>query len=265
MLRTAAALATACGLVLLSPLPALAAAPSNDTIAGATPITAFPFDAVVDTSQATTDATDAALNASCGAPVTNGSVWYSYTAPAGVDGLVVDVSASDYSSGVIIAESDGAGGYVLDSCGPGSTGTQVTPGTTYYVMAFSDTAGVTGGHLRLHADAAAFPKVDVAISPRGKVDKQGNALISGTYRCSDADFISIDTFVKQPVGRVAISGYGFTGDSACDGAVHPWSTVVVPDNGKFAGGKAVTVSYGFSCGAVFCADSYAETTVKLSK
>ena len=50
--------------------------PTNDTVAGATPISALPFTATLDTTQATTDATDASLNANCGAPATEASVWY---------------------------------------------------------------------------------------------------------------------------------------------------------------------------------------------
>lgn len=246
--------------------PAQAAVPSNDTLAGAVPIAALPFDASVDTSQATTDALDATLNSQCGAPATNGSVWYSYTPPAGVSGLTVDVSQSDYSSGVIIAEPDGAGGYLVDGCGPGTTGSYVNPGTTYYVLAFSDTPGVTGGTLRLHAAEAKVPTVSATVDPRGKVDRYGNAVISGTYTCTNGDFISLETSVSQPVGRLAVQGDGFTGGSEpCDGISHAWSTVVVPSNGKFAGGKAATFTFAFSCGSVFCADSYVQQTVRLSK
>src|SRR5438309_435623 len=82
---------------------ALAATPNNDTVGGATAISALPFDDTVDTSSATSDANDSQLNAQCGAPVTNGSVWYSYT-PAADGGVVFDVSNSDYSSGLIVAE-----------------------------------------------------------------------------------------------------------------------------------------------------------------
>ena len=68
---------------------ALAAAPSNDTFGGATTAT-IGFSQVLDTTQATTDSDDAQLNASCGAPATDASVWYSL---AGTDaGVVVDVS-----------------------------------------------------------------------------------------------------------------------------------------------------------------------------
>jgi len=65
------------GVVLVAPGPAYAAAPTNDTFAGATAIGAVPFSTTVDTSEATTDADDANANAICGAPSTDASVWFS--------------------------------------------------------------------------------------------------------------------------------------------------------------------------------------------
>jgi hypothetical protein len=198
--------------------------------------------------------------------VTNGSVWYTYTPPAGVDGILVDVSQSDYSSGVIIAESDGNGGYFVDACGPGATGAQVLQGVTYYILAFSDTPGAVGGTLRLHAERANVPTVNASVNRTGKVDKYGNAVLTGTFTCTDGDFIELDTSLYQPVGRLAVLGDGFTGDNEpCDGLTHSWTTVVVPSNGKFAGGKAASFTFAFSCGSVFCADTFVTQTVKLSK
>jgi hypothetical protein len=244
---------------------ASAAAPTNDTRGGALPITTVPFDSAVDVSQATTDSDDAALNAQCGAPATLGSIWYTYTAASGADGLVLDVSGSDYSSGLIVAEPDGAGGLSVDTCGPGSVGLSVVPGTTYTILAFNDTAGQTGGVIRLHAESATIPTVSVTVNPKGKVDRSGNALISGTVTCTGGDFTFLDTYVTQAVGRFAITGEGFTGQEGCDGSVQPWTSVVVPSNGKFAGGKAATFTFAFTCGSFFCADSYVEQVVKLSK
>ena len=103
--RTGALVVTTAVVTALTGTPtAFAAVPSNDTSAGATPVVALPFSATIDTSGATTDAEDAALNAQCGAPVTERSVWFTYTAGPGVDGIYVDVSQSGYLGGAIIAE-----------------------------------------------------------------------------------------------------------------------------------------------------------------
>lgn len=245
--------------------PAQAAAPGNDLVGGATAVTSLPFSETVDTSEATTDADDAALNASCGAPVTNGSVWYTYTAPAsGVDGIVVDVSQSSFSAGAIIAQDNGAGGWDLVACGPGATGTPVLPDTAYRILAFSDTEGVTGGSLTISVTATTIPTIDLTVSPKGKVDRYGNALISGTVTCTEGDYVDLGTSLRQVVGRFAILGDGWTFDT-CTGAAQPWTATVYPYNGKFAGGKAASFTWGFTCGQVFCAEGYAEQAIQLSK
>src|SRR5262245_44463482 len=95
------AAAVIAGVVLVAPGPAYAAAPTNDTFAGATAIGAVPFSTTVDTSEATTDADDAEANANCGAPSTDASVWFSLAATTN-GAFVVDVSASSYSAGVLV-------------------------------------------------------------------------------------------------------------------------------------------------------------------
>jgi hypothetical protein len=261
-------LSAAVGAVLVAGLvgasPALAAAPANDTAGGAVDIQSLPFSATVDVSQATTDADDAALNAQCGAPVTNNSVWYTFTPGSGVEGIVVNVSDSDFSAGALIAEPDGAGGWVVDACGPGATGTPVVEGVTYRILAFSDTPGAPAETLQISVDTATVPAVELTVNPKGKVDRQGNALISGTYTCSGGDFFSLSSSLKQSVGRFAVLGDGYY-DGDCDGSSHPWSAFVVPYNGKFAGGKAASFTYAFSCGVISCVDTYQEQFVKLSK
>jgi hypothetical protein len=38
---------------------------------------------------------------------------------------------------------------------------------------------------------------------------------------------------------------------------------VFGDNGRFVGGKAMTVTFAFACGAFDCAEGFAEQTVRL--
>ena len=92
---------------LLAPLGATtaSAAPTNDTVAGATAITSLPKTITQDTTRATTDSVDAQLNELCGAPATNGSVWFTYTDTTGT-GLLVDLSESSFSAGVAIVAGD---------------------------------------------------------------------------------------------------------------------------------------------------------------
>ena len=97
-------LTAAAAALLLVPVLATSAsaAPAlNDTAAAATVVTALPSSFSQDTTGATTDALDASLNAGCGAPFTNASVWFSYTDPDG-GGVLADMSASSYSGGFIV-------------------------------------------------------------------------------------------------------------------------------------------------------------------
>ena len=245
--------------------PALAAAPGNDTFGGATQA-ALGFSQQLDTTEATTDADDAQLNASCGAPATDASVWYAF---AGSDaGVVVDVSQSDYSAGVLVGVGT-EGSLDTVACGPGTVGFFAASGTTYYILAIDDQTngdGLNGGSLHISFnEAPPPPTVDITLNKVGRVNaKTGVATISGTYTCSDADFIDAEIDASQRAGRVIISGFGAFFDSGtCDGTSHDWSAQVFGDNGRFVGGKAMTVTFAFACGAFDCAEGFAEQTVRL--
>jgi hypothetical protein len=105
------------------------------------------------------------------------------------------------------------------------------------------------------------------VNKRGTVDKLGNAQISGTYACTNGDILEVDVEARQAVGRVnTIQGFGFFFDiAACDGTTKSWSVTVPPNSGKFAGGKALTVSYSYVCGIFDCAFGYVDQKVQLSK
>ena len=104
-----------------------AAPPGNDVIEGA--VAAAPgFSTVLDTTDATTDEVDSQLNEFCGAPATDASVWYALTVPSDT-GVLVDVSASDYSAGVLVGVGS-PGSLAIEACGPGSVGFNASAGTT---------------------------------------------------------------------------------------------------------------------------------------
>jgi hypothetical protein len=254
---------------LLAPLGATAAvaAPGNDTPGGATVISALPSTITQSTTDATTDALDAGLNASCGAPATNGSVWFTYTDTTG-SGLVADVSASDYSAGVMIVAGDPAAGGQVLSCGPGVSAVRGDAGTTYYVMAFSDTPGVTGGTLRASFDVAPpAPQISATVDSRATAYKDGSLRLTGTYSCSNADGYGsdIEGQVVQTVGRTKITGQFLAYPLECDGAVHTWSALATSENGLFAGGKAANVTFAIACGVLDCAFTPVEQRIQVSR
>jgi hypothetical protein len=243
---------------------ALAAPPANDTFPNAT--AAFiGFSEVLDTSEATTDSDDAQLNTNCGAPATDASVWYTIDGTG--TGVVVGVSSSDYTAGVAVGVGS-QGALDLVTCGPGAVAFFADTGTTYYVLAFDDQfdgAG-NGGNLSISFnEAPPPPTVDITVNRYGRFNsKTGTATISGTYTCSNGDFIDIFVDARQRVGRFFIFGSGaFFDFGTCDGTPHTWSAEIFPQNGLFKGGKTLTLNFATSCGAFECGFGFAEQTVQL--
>lgn len=244
---------------------ALAAAPTNDTYAGRTVVGAVPFNETLDTSEATTDADDVALNLDCGAPATDASVWYEITADA--DGaLVADVSNSNYTAGAIIATGT-PGNFTVVACAPDAVGWSTTAGETYTVLVFDDQfdGGGNGGTLNLTIDVAPpVPTIDVTVNPTARFNtKTGAATVTGTVTCEGGtDFAFLEVELAQNVGRFTVRGFNGT-DIACDGETRPWSLDIFGDNGKFAGGKAASITFAMACGAIDCGIDFEERIIQL--
>jgi hypothetical protein len=242
-----------------------AAAPNNDAIAGAKSVSAIPFTDAVDTTEATTDAEDEALNEQCGAPATDASVWYVLDG-TGAD-VFVDVSSSDYSAGVLVGEGS-PGSLTIVNCGPGAVVFFAETGKTYYVLAIDDQfdGGGNGGQLSITFDVPPPPPViDITVDPTGKFDSRtGNVTITGTSTCTGegVDFSSLDGEITQRAGRVIIRGWFFT-ELVCDGDTHPWSADVTADNGLFKGGNANVRANAFACNAFACGEDSVERAVRL--
>jgi|FLYL01.1.fsa_nt_gi hypothetical protein len=198
------------GLTFGPALPTLADPPSNDTFAGATLIGELPFEEIVDTSEATTDEIDAELNASCGAPATDASVWYSLTLDQATP-VLVDVSASGYSAGVIVAAGE-PGSFEVVSCEPGVVGFFAEAGVTYSILVFDDQLDGGGNGGTLHISVVVPPpppEIQLTVDPAGRFDPQtGNALLSGTFTCvGEAAFVELFGDVSQRAGRAIIRGF----------------------------------------------------------
>ena len=125
---------------------------------------------MLDTTDATTDSDDAQLNADCGAPATDASVWYVLE---GADvGVAVDVSQSDYSAGVLVGVGT-QGNLEIVTCGSGAVAFFAAAGTTYYVLAFDDQEDGrgNGGSLNISfSDIPPPPTIDIALNRFGRVD-----------------------------------------------------------------------------------------------
>jgi hypothetical protein len=247
--------------------PVLAAVPANDTVGGAVDIASLPFSATVDTTEATTDSDDVDINANCGAPATDASVWYTLT---GSDiWVAVDVSTSSYSAGVLVA-SGGPGNWTIEACGPGAVAWLAASGVTYSLLVIDDQfdGGGNGGTLNINAEEIPPPpEVTLTVNPRGTFDSHtGGARVSGTVTCTGgpAEFSFIDVFMRQKTGRLFIDGEGFIEGFACDGSTQNWTVDIFPFNGVFKGGRTATVTFALACGEFLCGEGFDESVVSLS-
>jgi hypothetical protein len=251
-LRTMAATAVAVAASTVVASPASAQPPPNDSIGGATVISALPFTDEVDTTEATTDTVELAAAQPCvdfGAPAIEKAVWYTGTSQTGGQ-VIVDVTASDYSAGIAVYAGPPSAATFL-TCAPGVVRGAVTPGQTVYLMVFGDEIGSPGGVLRISVEAAPPPPiVEATVDEVGGVTpKTGVARVSGTVTCEGAAaFVNVSGTLRQRAGRVIIQGGFFAElDPACDGTPIPWAADVVAPLGLFKGGKATATITAVAC------------------
>lgn len=264
MNRISVPLTLAMSLTMLLAAPVLAAPPTNDTYAGSEPIGALPFSTTVDTTEATTDADDAEWNAQCGAPATDASVWYAYTA-ASDDLIIANTEGSSFTPGVAIVVG-APGSFAVVACGPDAVIFETIAGETYQIVVFDDQfdGEGNGGTLVLSVDEAPPPpSIDVTVDPVARFNSRtGGVTVTGTVTCEgEADFTTIDLIVEQRVGRFVVRGFG-SAFFTCDGTTQTWTADIFGDNGLFKGGKATSLTFAVACG-VLCGEDFEEVTLKL--
>jgi hypothetical protein len=272
IIRIVAAVSLIAATTGVAAVPAVAAAPDNDTYGGVEVLfEPLPILVSADTTEATTDADDAELNAECGAPATDASVWYEYT-PTVEGQLAITTLASDYIVGAIVA-TGGPGTWQVQSCGPEVIPFDAMPGTTYTILVFDDQGdgGGNGGYLEFTIDEPGPPPtLEVTVDPRGTFDaRTGAATLTGTYLCAPSDggtidYAFLDVSLSQRAGRVYIQGSGFLEPLQCDGTGQGWTVTTEWANGLFKGGKAEAQVYAEACSAESCGTVEAVHAVKLS-
>jgi hypothetical protein len=246
-------------LLPLAAAPASAAPPGNDEPAGAVGLKLG--DRVVqNTSQATTNAQDAALNEECGAPATNASVWYKYTSAVSRR-VVLDTTTSGYSAGMLVFRGAPTASSLV-ACGPGLVGLSVAAGRTYNIMVISDT-DVNGGRLVLSVKKAPPPpRAHVTIARRGQALRGGAARIHGTYTCRHGDFTELFGTLFQRAGRLKISAE-FYKQIRCNGRPHNWRARLVSPIATYARGGALAKVTINACGIFQCRHDRARRRVHL--
>jgi hypothetical protein len=248
----------------------VAAAADNDTFPTATPVA---IGDTINEDTTTADATDpdeTALNEFCGAPVVEHGVWFTIT-PAADAFVAFDVSASDYSAGIMLFAGDPTPESLLN-CGPQSITNDLTGGSTYNMLAFGDgflTTETAGNLVFTVREAVPPPDVQLAVDKFGTADRFGGVRISGTVTCTSTDgtgqVVEVFGDIRQRVGRIFITGFFDEGLSVpCDGTPQRWQAFAFSDNGIFAGGKAATLTIGVGC-TDFCNEGFTEATIQLRR
>jgi hypothetical protein len=267
-MRRALVIALVCTFGIVAPVAA--AAPPNDTFAGATVVSIGSTVTQDTTEAAQTDPFETSLNDFCGAPAVEHGVWFTFTAPA--EGFVAfDTNDSNYPAGIMVfggaPTPDG-----LLTCGPGRVALGVSNAQQYSVLVFGyDVSTATAGTMTLHVLATAPPPtIDLTVNRTASVNKAGVVRLTGTVTCTSADgsgtLFEVFGQITQRVGRLLISGFfdNFL-DLPCDGSPHNWEAFAQGDNGIFAGGKAATIAIAFGCTADFCSEGFVEATVQLRR
>jgi hypothetical protein len=238
------------GATLALPGSAWAQAPPNDTFEQATVISSLPFSQTLDTSEATTDPTDAEGASRCGLQVPPAAVWYEYT-PSADQTVLVSTSGSSYTTGVGVF-----------------TGSPGVLGQTYHI-GVSDVGGGSGGTLNLSVSTPGF---ELSVDRFGQFDpKTGVATVTGTLiapttptlTCPIPNAFAFVVFgsLSQRNGNRTTTAETQTQspiDLPCNGAAQQWSITFTPLDGKFKGGPADVsvdaVHCGFHCFLIDHAD-----------
>jgi hypothetical protein len=261
-IRSMIVLFAAAILVLVQASVAAAAPPSNDTFAGATPASPG-FSEELNTTEATTDADDIQLGASCGLPL-DASVWYAFTTPT--SGFTIIDAPADYTDAVLVGVGT-QGNLQLLQCDLGMATFTAEANTTYYVLIVDDQldGGSNGGTLHVSFSQPPPPTVDIQIDKSGTFDsKLGSAHLTGTYTCANVPNIFVDGEANQNVGRITIHGVIYLGYvGPCDGTPIPWSATIFPFGGRFSGGKLSAVVGASGCFFGRCAFDQSIVTVQL--
>jgi hypothetical protein len=222
----------------------IAQVPANDDFANAVVINSLRFTDNLNTSEATSAATDPG---DC--DIGGHTVWYQFT-PSENMRLNANTFGSDYDTGIGVYTSS-AGSLTLVACNDDAVVGQfvqsnlnfdAVAGQTYFFMvgSFGDSPG---GNLVFNVDVSV--DLTLTIKPIGAVDaKSGQATISGTITCSEPVSGTLDGQVQQRIGRTLVTG-GFFTFFECDG-VTPWEVQVSSGNGLFVGGRVQVVASAFA-------------------
>lgn len=251
-------------LLAVSAAPALAAAPTNDDLANRTVVGAIPYTDSQDTTEATPEPGDP--NCDGAGP----TVWYEYTPEEDVR-LEANTFGSDYDTTLVVAVDDG-GGLDIVACNDDSGSLQsrvrfdAQEGVRYYFMVGAYDGG-PGGELTfnlLEAPPSQPLSLSISLDQTGSFQRDGSAIVRGTATCSGADWVEVEGYLSQRVGRFTISGWGW-GYGECDPDGASFEMYFQSSSGSFGGGQAQLFVEAWACGDEDCASDFQEASIRLRK
>jgi len=239
------------------------AAPSNDSITGATVITSLPFTDTVDASSATADESDPQ---DCNSGQT---LWYAYT-PTVDSTIAFDGFGSNFTTGSIAVFSGSPGALENVTCGYLYSGNtlQATAGTTYYFMVSGfnyDCDPECGNTFQLNVGELPPPlHIGFTVDRKASFNsKTGAVTLHGTLTCnSDIAVVSFGGQLRQRVGRVFITG-DVSGNLSCTSGTSMWTASLSNATGVFKGSATIQL-FASGCDLYSCDSVDINQQMKLS-
>lgn len=220
-------------LVVAMPAPAAAAPPPGDDVDDAITVTSLPFDTAFDTSEATAAADDPVTP--CSPAGVAATVWFEIRVDESSH-VAVDTAYTLYDTVAAVFTRSGDT-FTMVGCNDDRTGFaaglafRARAGTTYWAMVGTCCYAVPGqvgpgGLLFVHVHVVPPPvHVEVAVDPTGSVDRNGDATVAGTVRCSAAATVDLTASLWQLYHRHVARGTSFA-TLACGPSAAPWSVQV---------------------------------------
>ena len=206
----------------------------------------------LDTSAATSTASEDPVEGDCDMPLHGATVWYTLmTLDAGW--VTVNTLGSDYDTTLFVYS-----GTEIIACNDQAQGGnqselffEATEAATYLVMVGSWN-GAPGGSLVISAAPSTPPfVVDLTIDPVGRVSSgSGNATLTGTVSCTYAGSGTFFLGLEQVGGRFTASGGTEVQIASCGPEGGTWTATVPAPGPKYQAGQAFAfVDMAFTSGA----------------
>jgi hypothetical protein len=220
--------------------------PPNDLPINATPVGPG-FEETIDTSGArTNDKEELVFVDGCGFDGWDRAVWYKFKAAVDTN-VHVDTDGSDYPAALAVTTGPLRNFNVYD-CGGLSTPLDfpALAGQTYFVGAVDYDFMPDAKMLHVaFSRGLPEPRAQATVDWRAALTDAGAIRLHGKYTCVNGDQVWIQPFVTQP-RRSSAKNYRFAAD--CDGALHPWRTVIPSTAPSFRPGWAfVELTYITAC------------------